>query len=581
MMRDARMAQGLRRLTFAALAAFIVSCQALLGLWGVDDDFTRGHNGYNSSAYLLSARNALRFERLFPHQYHTDPEPPALSEAYTHAPLATHLSNIVAVSVLGDRPLAVRAVSVVNGCLMVAALLWVVSAHFTPAHGLLAAAVYVALPINAIFVNMSNHSVGFQLWSLLMLHSYLRFRARESRGWFVALLVTAFIATSWDWPAYYVAFVLALDWLARFWGARRRSETDQTFAKFAPWFLGYCFTVLLALAAFVLTMLLFAAGPEDLLKTFAARQVVAATDYRRTLAIVPRMMFSLPVLLACAFYLLDFFVRALCRRSQAREVIPLAFAFAGVLHAALFKESAVVHEYWLWPALPFAAIATADVCLRGAFWLRARLPVLHPALPRTALSALSFVLVSLLPLSLLAHSLTVVPKGRRVGGSMWFVSNVRQDFPEAYNSGLSELRFAELVRASTDRASGVLLHDSMKRFDLEPRFDATLDRALRPVAHLLDEAPSVAGVDGWVLIGSLSTIDSEQVIMAAGDYAVTFFDHYFMIDRRLGDRTVRVIRLALPTRRLAHRLLRSADVVEVRDRALEAELMRQRMGLPF
>jgi hypothetical protein len=185
----------------------------------------------------------------------------------------------------------------------------------------------------------------------------------------------------------------------------------------------------------------------------------------------------------------------------------------------------------------------------------------------------------MLPLSLLAHSLELVPKGRKVGGSMWFVSNVRADVPEAYDSGRSELRLAELVRASTERSTGVLLHESLKRFELEPRFDVTLDRALRPAPAASEPLPEVPGVDGWVLVGCSGALDTEAVLALAGDYAVTFFDHYFMIDRRIGDRSVRVIRLALRDPRLSYRLFRSPyepDVIHVRDRAREGELMRER-----
>jgi hypothetical protein len=577
--RERNIAHGLRRLTFTTLAAFILSCQILLGLWGVDDAFTRGHNGFNSSAYLLSARNSLRFERLFPHQYYTDPEPPDLASAYTHAPLSTHLSNVAAVSLLGDRPLAVRGVAMLNGVGVVLALLWVVASHWSPAHALLAAAVYVALPINAIYVNMANHSLGFQLWSLLMLHGYLRFRAQGGFRWFAALLACMWIATSWDWPAYYVAFIVALDWLIRFVGARRRAETRESVRSFATSFGVYCALVLCALGAFALTVIWFGGGVHELLETFKSRQVAEAAEYDRALAVVPRLMFSVPVLIACALYLIDFLRRALRGRTPTRDVIPLAFAFAGVMHMIVFKSSAVVHEYWLWPALPFAAIATADLTLRAAAFARARTREVSGARLRVALSLLSFVLVSALPLSLLAHSFAVVPQGRRVGGSMWFVSNVRADLPEAYDSGRSELRLAELVRSATERSTGVLIHDSLKRFDLEPRFDATLDRAVRPAPAESEPLPLVPGVDGWVLVGSSSTLDAEAVIALAGDYAVTFFDHYFMIDRRIGDRTVRVIRLALRDPQLSYRLLASPyepEVLGVRDRVREGELMRER-----
>ena len=49
----------LRPGTFRAWFAALVLSQAFLGFMGAGDQFALGHNGWNSSAYLQSARNTL------------------------------------------------------------------------------------------------------------------------------------------------------------------------------------------------------------------------------------------------------------------------------------------------------------------------------------------------------------------------------------------------------------------------------------------------------------------------------------------------------------------------------------------
>ena len=157
---------GKRALVYAAFAV-LLSCQVFLGLWGVADQWTRGHNGWNGAAYHNGARNTLRWGEVFPLQYDTANVPPKKERLYTHAPLGLHLHNVVSVRVFGDRELSIRLVAAFMSIAALCMLFAVVQRLWSDAHGLLAAAVYVALPINAIYTNMANHSAGFIFWSEL------------------------------------------------------------------------------------------------------------------------------------------------------------------------------------------------------------------------------------------------------------------------------------------------------------------------------------------------------------------------------------------------------------------------------
>ena len=91
--------------------AVVLALQVFLAVWGVADQWTRGHNGWNGSAYHNAARNTLRWDVLFPLQYETANVPPKKEQLYTHAPLALHLHNVASVKLFGDRELSIRLVA--------------------------------------------------------------------------------------------------------------------------------------------------------------------------------------------------------------------------------------------------------------------------------------------------------------------------------------------------------------------------------------------------------------------------------------------------------------------------------------
>ncbi|MFW2390102.1 MAG: glycosyltransferase family 39 protein, partial [Polyangiales bacterium] len=154
-----RAAQARRLLRIAF--AMVLGLQVFLAVWGVADQWTRGHNGWNGAAYQNAARNTLRWDVLFPLQFETANVPPEPEELYTHAPLALHLNNVVSMSVFGDRELSIRLVAGFWSVAALCMLFAVVRRLWGDGPAILSAAIYVLLPINAIYTNMANHSAGF------------------------------------------------------------------------------------------------------------------------------------------------------------------------------------------------------------------------------------------------------------------------------------------------------------------------------------------------------------------------------------------------------------------------------------
>ncbi|MFW6052108.1 MAG: hypothetical protein ACODAU_13100, partial [Myxococcota bacterium] len=138
--------------------------------------------------------------------------------------------------------------------------------------------------------------------------------------------------------------------------------------------------------------------------------------------------------------------------------------------------------------------------------------------------------LALVPLAV--RSVDIVPPARAVGGSMWWVAPVRGPVATDYRSGRPELRFAEQVRAWTDRRTGVQVHRSIRALNPEPRFDTHLDRERMDVNGLAVHTPFRRGVDGWVLIGTVAGVPASRLAELASDHPYRQYGDFFMLDLR-------------------------------------------------
>ncbi len=536
---------GRRALVYAAFAV-LLACQVFLGVWGVADQWTRGHNGWNGAAYHNGARNTLRWGELFPLQYDTANVPPKKERLYTHAPLALHLHNVASVYLFGDSESSIRLVAAFWSVAALCMLFAVVRRLWSDTHGLLAATIYVALPINAIYTNMANHSAGFIFWSLLTLYLYVRASDAESWRWpnFILFLAAFTMAATWDWPAYYIALCIAAHWAATHHKKKGDSAVSfpvgpaarQFVPPHRPHAIAYPFLQLGVFCGWVLLSFVAQFGlvewltgnVDELTGTFNARRALSWQRFRTHLLVVPELMFTGPILALCGVWLVAWGARLARFNAKTRDLVPIAFLVAALAHYLTFSWSAMVHSYWAWPMLPFVSIAVATSLLAIGRSVESRMSGLAGA--RVARAAALSVGVFLVPLGV--RDAQLVPRGRYVGGSMWFFTPVRGAV-DTYDSGRSELRFAERVKAWTDRDTGVQLHPSLKSRRLEPRFDITLDRATyrwspRPRPHITNDQ----GIDGWVFIAPVEDLPENERIDLAARYPYRQFGGYFMVDLR-------------------------------------------------
>ena len=156
----------------------VLALQVFLAVWGVADQWTRGHNGWNGAAYHNAARNTLRWDVLFPLQYETANVPPRRSSSTRTRRSPCTYTTSPACKLFGDREVSIRLVAGFWSIAALCMLFAVVQRLWGDGHALTASAVYVALPINAIYINMANHSAGFIFWALLSLLPVLASTAR-------------------------------------------------------------------------------------------------------------------------------------------------------------------------------------------------------------------------------------------------------------------------------------------------------------------------------------------------------------------------------------------------------------------
>ena len=549
--------------------AVVLVVQLFLAVWGVADQWTRGHNGWNGAAYHNAARNTLRWHVLFPLQYETANVPPKPEQLYTHAPLALHLHNVISVRLFGDREVSIRLVAGFWSVAALCMLFAVTRRLWDDAHALIASVVYVALPINAIYTNMANHSAGFIFWSLLTLYLYVRGSPASSFSGpaFAAFLAAFAMAATWDWPAYYVAACIAVHWA---WTLlKKRGQPAGTAAspginpseKGSDPFLQlglFCGWVLVLFVGHFVLVEGLTGHLDELRAAFNARRALSAARLWTHLLVVPELMFTTPVLALCAAWIGAWAVRVFWGTASRRDLVPFAFFAAGLIHYWTFRWSAIVHSYWAWPVLPAVSIAVSTSLVSIARWVRSR------SGPVASLS----VLVLLLPLGLRVAE--IVPQGRYVGGSMWFFTPVRGRM-DNYDSGRPELRFARRVKAWTDRDTGVQLHTSLKPLRLEPRFDITLDRVThRWSQNPRSKIPNEQGVTGWVFLAKVEAFSDEERAALASRHPYRQFGDYFMLDLRHRGRSIEVWVLTPVPPNLRWSLLHSAFEPPVRARRLIA-----------
>ena len=545
----------------------LVLLQAGFALQGLGGFWQWGHNGYNGAAYQQAARNTLRWGDLLPAQYVTGPRAPRPDELYTHAPLALHLHTTASVALLGDRPEAVRLVPAVHGIVAVLLLFGVARRRWGDLVALVATSLYVLMPINHAFANMSNHATGSFVWGLLGLGCYLEWaRARppdEGGGggdawrWGVAAVAALLMALQWDWTAYYVVFVVALHGLGLAWA---RPEERR---RHVVWVGALSVVTLISFFGFFALVYATVGSFAEIQESVSKRARPPARVWSRLWGGTLRPMFSAPLLLLGLVWCGWRVERSRRGEPLGGDLIVVAWGVAGVAHTLLFRNTAIVHVYWPWPLTIAVALAAATLVVAAARVVVERAAGRGGELGRAVVAV---AMVGGLVAGVALWSVPLMWEGRRVAGTF--------DKAEGYDPQFEAILFAREVAKAAGPEVRVMMHPEFK-----PRieFFATLDRRWETASS----AGSLVyrGEQEAVLVADLREVPPGWLRILAARRPVEVWGDYAMIDLRRRGGGVRAWRWVREEPGVAWRFWHSvheAPVRAVRDEARERALRRRR-----
>lgn len=350
------------------LFALLLAATAALLCLEIDEPFVGRHEGWNAAVYGVAARAHLEYGLAATRLgviINGDTVPPAGFLYYTNHPPLLPLALAASFAVFGEREWAARLVPILF-TLASLALIWRIGVRLRgQAYGLLAAAIFALVPMNAFYGRMVNHEAPVLAFVLAALLAYLRWRDGEGTRWFVASLAALALAMASGWPGYYMAGFLAAFHLI----AERGTRRDRRVLLYPA----------LALASFGLFVLHVAwlrggAGLEELAAQFLTRTSAHTADFTEAgtehftwrgfvllWAVRAWKLFTLPVLAAVLFELWDSVRERGGPAARARMVALLLLVFA-VTHLLLFRQGAWVHEFWgSYLSAPLALLAAGGV----------------------------------------------------------------------------------------------------------------------------------------------------------------------------------------------------------------------------
>lgn len=332
----------------------VLALFALTHLQGVNEAFLFGHQGFNNGLRSIIGRNYVRHgvvELRGKPIKNVGPVRDAKEHVvHWHHPPLVHMLVGLSFAVFGEREGAARAVPLLFS-LLSTLLLWRLGRRrLGPAGGLLAAGIFVLLPLEVEYGKMANYEAPVIALMLGALLAAVRIRESGSR-WAVAALFGCTAAAAFtDWPAFI---------LAAFTGLYLLAERPRR------WWLFAAYGAFCAVELFLLWKWMNLYAESDGLYGLARWRAGGGTAKIALGPWIDRFgarlsdYVGLPVLVAAA-------VGAVACAARFRRIPPAAgvFGLGGLLYLYLFKYGSWVHVFFLHYLLPaFAVLAAAGLVL--------------------------------------------------------------------------------------------------------------------------------------------------------------------------------------------------------------------------
>lgn len=353
--------------SFALIIAFTVFC-----LYGAFGPWQWGHNGFNGAAFAQGARNAMRFGTPGQSLYYTGLTPPGPDLVYTHHPQLLHWHLIALFRASGQAPWIGRMIPVFYSVATLVLVHRIGAQLWDRRFALVATALWAFVPLHTIFANMIDHEQGAIFWLLLTTYIYVRWLSDHSPRRLVAMLVTISIAAQFDWPAYYIAFLIAVHAFVRGLGGGRpitRWRPEWTFVVL------FSLVVLANFGGFFLWVRMVRGTLSEMGHAYSLRTGETSGYLRQLTSRALDMHGPLLLALTAAWLPLVGFRR---RHGTAhdREVIPAFFLGAQIIHSSVFKTAGYIHSYWTYYLGAATAFGGAEVVLfvidKALAWARDR-----------------------------------------------------------------------------------------------------------------------------------------------------------------------------------------------------------------
>lgn len=347
---------------------------AMLCLYHFGGAWEWGHNGFNGAAFFNAARNSLRFGIVGQVQYYMGLEPPPPEKIYTHHPMMLHAHLVLLGWLLGFQAWVGRLVPALYS-LGYCVLLGLMARRFLGRlEGALAVTICALVPLAGIFANMINHEQGGIFWCLMTCLCYLRWQeTREAQPgaasmpwkWALGLLGSVTCAAQFDWPAYYVAFFLALHMGAR--GVREGRAAYLSGARGralwpASWTLLIAFSVCVLANFFgFFGWIIYTRGSLDEMMGSYEHRSSDPKGYWELVWARSGDLLGAHLLVGLLLWALTSLWRLARGKARPIELVIWIFIGAQAIHSTVFKQAGFIHAYWVYYLVPALSLGLAQL----------------------------------------------------------------------------------------------------------------------------------------------------------------------------------------------------------------------------
>jgi hypothetical protein len=491
----------------------------LYSSFGICAPFWWGHHGYHGATYMLRARMSLRLHMLSPATWGGFEKPP-LAALYFHHPIGYHHLLTLLIPIFGDHEWLARGVAVAGGLVALWALWVLVRTFWSREAGLVAVAVYVALPVLTSFSVLSDPmllAMACVLWSLWAYLSLLE-RPTTRALWhaFFAYALGGFIM----WEAYFIGPFIAAHSIFYAWTRRGKALRIGRFNALYVHVLviGTACTLMMA---FHIWFTHHAGAWEDFLDSYRIRHSPPSAQY-----VIDKhwqwvdILYGRPPLVVGAIWFVVWLFRLAVGRARRRDIAPLTFLYVNTLYIYMFAEGSSVHLYRVFFYSGFFALAAADL-VTDAYWATRRMFRRAPAwLPAAVAGALVVAYMA----AEVPHAFHNLVESRVLMGTHG---------EQHYNPEQQKLRFAAEVHNRTTRDERVIIH--YPHLGARKEFWYYIDRNYDEIQSLRELDRLKATLDKSVLILDehlLSVSDRPIFERLIEQHPVTFFDNFTMVDLR-------------------------------------------------